>query len=626
MIIKFQSGGTAPFVSYTPLNFNTASNYDSSDIEDTRKTKSSDSKESGKLTEKDLLMAIKDLDALPSDSAQLYDQMVDFVRMQEMGFGDPSMLATQFIRMQQHMKDSVYRKKTFEEAYNNVKENNGLNEYAVTDTGDIVVASNDGGIKFASIEQVLSGEYRPLTNSDLLRLRAESYAGNDTLTQIVSNGIGMEKIVQLINQAMKSVGSSQETYEGLSKDPFQQATVEAMRELQNKINIINSSSSSDEEKQKAISELQAATQASLSQRYAGVTEQGLYKYTESSKNSNEQLKYALNYIYNVLPKNARTILDLHSGGNGKKMIGNLLVSTVNTEHSLKWDMLENDDGTKPGTKESSDSQSRSLDPVTGFIAGMGYQEQAKINIGNSISFVVNGRYSSLVDKSGNPLKPNSTLLDVLGSAFQGVLDTRFLYMGDQLIDGDRTKVLIDDANIIRVDLPVNKELKKKGIISPDLSLSQKIEGAEFDIKTKNITDEEEINEVYRDHELPDKYIKTNKGWNLNQYDWTSFAMIAASAEESAFSDPDSVTLPEITNEGKKNEIINTLKQNDKDYSTGFWGTDFYHGYVFIPIKDDYVAASYSSGNYMKVPGNNAIDIAEKQALQQQYVKPVDVRK
>ena len=108
MTIKFQSGGTAPFVSYTPLNFNTANNYDSSDIEDTRKTKSSDSKESGKLTEKDLLMAIKDLDALPSDSAKLYDQMVNFIRMQEMGFIDPSMLATQFIRMQQHMKDSVY--------------------------------------------------------------------------------------------------------------------------------------------------------------------------------------------------------------------------------------------------------------------------------------------------------------------------------------------------------------------------------------------------------------------------------------------------------------------------------------------------------------------------------------
>jgi hypothetical protein len=93
------------------------------------------------------------------------------------------------------MKDSVYRKGAFEEAYKNVKENNGLNEYAVTDTGDIVVASSDGGIKFASIKQVLSGEYKPLTNADLLRLRAESYAGNDTLTQIVSNGIGMEKIV-----------------------------------------------------------------------------------------------------------------------------------------------------------------------------------------------------------------------------------------------------------------------------------------------------------------------------------------------------------------------------------------------------------------------------------------------
>jgi hypothetical protein len=72
MILKFESGGI-PFVEYTPLNFNTASNYGSVSEESKTKRGSSDSKESGKLTEKDLLMAIKDLDALPSDSAKLYD-------------------------------------------------------------------------------------------------------------------------------------------------------------------------------------------------------------------------------------------------------------------------------------------------------------------------------------------------------------------------------------------------------------------------------------------------------------------------------------------------------------------------------------------------------------------------
>jgi hypothetical protein len=80
------------------------------------------------------------------------------------------------------MKNSVYRKKAFEEAYNNVKANNGLNEYAVTDTGAIAVATEDGGIKFVPLSELNNENYKPLTNNDLLRLRAESYAYNDNLT------------------------------------------------------------------------------------------------------------------------------------------------------------------------------------------------------------------------------------------------------------------------------------------------------------------------------------------------------------------------------------------------------------------------------------------------------------
>lgn len=599
MTIKFQSGGTAPFVSYTPLNFNTASNYDSSDIEDIRKTKSSDSKESGKLTEKDLLMAIKDLDALPSDSAKLYDQMVDFIRMQEMGFIDPSMLATQFIRMQQHMKDSVYRKGAFEEAYKNVKENNGLNEYAVTDTGDIVVADNDGGIKFASIEQVLSGEYKPLTNSDLLRLRAESYAGNDTLTQIVSNGIGMEKIVQLINQAMKSVGSSQETYEGFSRDPFQKATVEAMQELQNKINTINSSASSDEEKQKAINELQTAAQSSLSQRYAGATEQGLYKYTESNKNSNGQLEYALNYIYNVLPKNARTILNLHSGGNGKMMIGSLLASTASTEHSLKWDMLEDVNGTKPGTKESADSQKFSV--AAQFIKGRGQLESFIFQDGTQDGMQLIASTMPITN-NGNPIGI-TTAKDIFSSDYGTSLDSNNISIAGQIISASTTNHIVQKGFAHNVDMPLDQEWLAKGKKVPDLDLMRRKLEADKIIEDNKYTSIQDKNRVYQSNGLPIKY---DDDGTLNTTSWATFAAIDVDAYSGVFPDQDGITMSRYATELTGTEEDSTVaflnqhngKEGAIDYDKkdlpwegrGQWYLNdhdaIYRSTMWIPIYDN----------------------------------------
>ena len=451
MIIKFDSGGTAPFVSYTPLKFNTASNYGSSSEENNTKRGSSDSKESGKLTEKDLLMAIKDLDALPSDSVQLYDQMVDFIRMQEMGYADPTMLATQFIRMQQYMKNSVYRKNAFEEAYKNVKENNGLNEYAVTDTGDIVVASSDGGIKFASIEQVLSGEYKPLTNADLLRLRAESYAGNDTLTQIVSNGIGMEKIIELINTAMKTLGSDENKIEGYTRSPEQ----ESILLLRNKVRqLSNNPNLTDEQRQDLIQELLMISES-------GVQEQGLYKFTNLDRNSQFQIKAALNYIYASLPQNARTILELRSNGNGQAMIMQLLLSTTNTTHQLDWDMIENENGVKPGTKESTESSNGlTTDFVLNVQNGYGGDYSLfSLNNGTNAQFSVEGiNYRSIIDTNGNTIESTNLSTMLAKSGLQGISDTTSIYFGKQKISSDNlSKLVYRNNGGTRVLIPSVKE-------------------------------------------------------------------------------------------------------------------------------------------------------------------------
>jgi hypothetical protein len=73
-----------------------------------------------------------------------------------------------------------------------------------------------------------------------------------------------------------------------------------------------------ETKIEGISEVQSKRIKSGWQILAGTegTPDGFYKITNDKKDSSANVKAALNYIYNILPKNYRTILELNSNGKG----------------------------------------------------------------------------------------------------------------------------------------------------------------------------------------------------------------------------------------------------------------------------------------------------------------------
>lgn len=619
MKIRFlQSGGTAPWVQYQPVTVNTASS--GSSEESTSSTKKSSSE--NKLTDKDLLSLLEKIDGLPSDMQKLYDDLTFYMRIGSLDGLDTSSLATQFIRSTKAVKDAKYRKEAFDKAYDQIKGNGGLHEYAITDTGKIVCQGRDGKLQTLSPSEIRDSEFSPLTNAQLLRIRAESptFAGADWIMDVVSNGIGMEEVNKLIHNYMISLGTSENTEGGFMRNPYKQS----LESLRNLVAQIQDSDAPQKEKEQQI----AALQGQILSEVSGAEEAGLYQYTKTTKSQLNQAKAALSYIYTMLPANAKTLLQTKVGSedNAKALIFQLLVSGTSSTNSIKWDLIEKADGTKPGSKESADADKRNNDPVTGFIAGLGYEKEGNINIGTSQSFKVNGRYSTLVDKSGSLLPANSTFLDVIGSAFGPVLETNQATMGGERLDGDRTKVLITNADIIRVDLPYDKKYyQETGYYRPDLALTKKIEDAEFDVKNAKLTDPEAINRVYtEDHQLPPKYVKDNNGgWKQNTHDWYSFAMIDAVAEETAFSNSDNLTLlTEITDDNKKREIRQVFKKNDEDYSPSegnwIWNNNLYHGQIFIPIRESYIGASYGSGQYTKLNGNDALDIQEKEALLHNY--------
>jgi hypothetical protein len=67
--------------------------------------------------------------------------------------------------------------------------------------------------------------------------------------------------------------------------------------------------------------IEGITQVESNKVKAGLKElaeapDGYYKITKDIKDSSANVKAALNYIYGILPKNYRTILELNSNGNG----------------------------------------------------------------------------------------------------------------------------------------------------------------------------------------------------------------------------------------------------------------------------------------------------------------------
>jgi hypothetical protein len=73
-----------------------------------------------------------------------------------------------------------------------------------------------GKLKELSIEEARSGKYRLLTNSEVLDLNGTnaSFMFDTTLLKIVENGIGMEKVNELIKNASMSLGTSEAQQSG----------------------------------------------------------------------------------------------------------------------------------------------------------------------------------------------------------------------------------------------------------------------------------------------------------------------------------------------------------------------------------------------------------------------------
>ena len=592
---KLQLGGVAPFTVYRPLGVGGETTTQVS--QSTEGT----SKSIKDTTAKDKLDMIKEMfkavqsTGLPVDVNVVYRDLNNLFSRAK-AFGEELSsddIATIYLQSMQKISNLKYSKENYDKAMAVATSNESLNEFAVDASGNYVVQDKEGNLSVAkSLSEIAEKGLNPITNQQLLNLRAYSpnmafQRGDSLITNIINNGMGINKIGAQIKALAGSLGSTEGKLEGISQ--VESGKVKAGLQI-----------------------------------LAGAPD-GYYKITTETKSQKEQVNAALSYIENMLSPAQRAILDSHGGT--KPLIQAFLTSQQDATENITISPL-----TGKAAKDSNgktDGKGGTDTPASvQFLLGNGYSEVVEFNIGNSQSVKALGRFGILQDKEKNNLGQGSTLQDVSKSQFGPILDLDKATFGGTRLTNGYSHIILNNSDCIGVDLPVKKDFS--GNYVPDFQQLSLIEKAEERIHNNKITDPQQINQIYKDLGLPDKF---DSNGNIIQQNYKRFAGIQVILDAKALKGGVPINMNEVSeadDEERELFIEQMKKSGNKDYdlSDGIlwssWGRDkLYKGTIFVPVRED-IAAGYTSGGYpldTDIPNNaNQVAIMQYAPKTQQYQK------
>lgn len=552
----------------------------------------------GKLTEKDLFELMKDVKGLPNDMAALVKNLYEMYTVQVMS-GDTQNLAAIYLQNLMQLKNNVFNQEEYKKAYEQVKAQGGLNEYAITTNGKLVVQDRETKqLHFMSADEIkdsTNDNLQILTNSNLLSLRANSpgLVNDNSVLQIVENGIGMEQIAKMVQERLQSLGTDEIQYKG--------QTVRLNGQLQ------------------AGAEILGALADNERIIFDGSTKlEGLHSWELLNKTQQKQARQALRWIINSLPDNAKTLLTVKAGseGNVESLIMSLIQSRVSetrhftTNFEKTWDDLTGEGKGKGKSKGNDDEDSMEdvkFNTASEWLKGYGVSEQFIINPGSNNAFSVIANRLQLTSSDNNPLGAGKTLLDAASGGYSGILNISQATMGGKRIKSSLLDwVFLDDGMIYSIDFPVTAD----GI--PDLRKDtlQRKKQAEETIKAYGIdlknpdsirTNYSRINQIYQSFGFSDPVY--NSDGSVNQKSWRRFGVINAKADGRALGTDifeNNQLLSPITDDDEIKALTSQIKKDNKDYTfdNNKWiGDDdnFYRGTVWIPIDESFIAAQAGTG-------------------------------
>ena len=586
---KYQAGGGLPFVNFSPV-FAT----DETGAPAVETTKKDDKKDD--LTSKDVLQLLKDMDGLPADMQVIVSSLKNFDladKMDPLGLSSSSDIASRYISLINKIKVAKFNREEYNNAFNQLKGNGGLNEYAVTSEGYLIGSNQEGDFEMFTPDQVNAGVpkekgYSLLTNSNLLYLRANSAdaAFNHKLTTFAQNGIGMEVITKQVSDIIQGLGKSKASEEGFIQMGNNGAVKKGIQFLQ-----------------------KAAKEVGDQKLNENMSVADYYHAGYLTEDQAEQAQLALQYIWSALPANAKSILQVKGGSakGAQALLQSLVYSKTSSNVEFKTTPKKlSKDGSSSGSSDGVDKLK--LSPVQMMQVGYTDHQPVTLQKGTKYATVVNAQVLPITDVN-KKLLGVTTLDKVASSTFGGALDMNNVTMGSQLIDPHAMQnVQIDSTNLYIMNLPIDKN-SPDGTIKPDLSWMSKIEEIDKVIRDQNITDPAQINQLYTDAGLP---VLMDSNGQLNIKDYCKFGVLNGHALNSAFKDLDLLdnTISEVEDEHQIENVLSILNKDrgEKDrikFDSESWldslvGTahdQLFEGTIYIPVRTNAFTGMIGGGEY-----------------------------
>lgn len=606
MIFKFQQGGSAipPLVSYQPIMITNSGASETASMAGSSKS----SEESSDLTDKDLLKMLEKLDGLPNDMQALTKVLQNFyIDQQYSPSPNTANIASRYLQALQMMRTVNFNRKQYDNAFNIISNNGGINELAINEKGQLICVNEKGDFKYLKPEQLTqTTDYRPVTNSELLKLRAYSpeLANDNNILGVIANGIGIKGVIEYIQQFINNLGTSDKSTQGYVTTQQGQ--------------IINGIAT-------LTSAIQEASQQGI--KFDGTT-QDLYQYKILNKSQKEQADAALSYIYRMLPENAKTLLKVRTPNgtseDAQKLIATIIASQIDvTNHydiELKAGKTAQSIGksSNAGTKDSTEQETSLIHNVMQSIGGT--DTQLKVDRGDGIQMTVNGSTYNRVTKPNGDSIGDTSLSNMLDLSGLGsiIKDTHLITFGDQKITPEQMRnITYNNTGIVRANLPINSD----GTVN--LKLLEQYQQAENEINAlgENAT-QEQISNIFEKHDL--KSLLTPNG----KPDITKFGAFIVTegytTKSNGIKDTDFVKKIDDPTDAqieliKESLAIGTGKDRKKpDIDTFDWWNpfdyfsvdDIYKAAIYIPITNNQLAAVTGA--------NQHIDYDEAMQLEDKY--------
>ena len=585
-ISKLQAGG---FASYTPLNSPTVQ---LPSVGVPSQQASSNNEEGEGLLSKDVVKQLLE-NGLMND-VDLYIKNLSNLSQNLMG--NPRSAGQVMLNQYPQINKIIQNKELLTNAIKKADENRGLGEYAITTTGQLIVRDEDGNLSQISAEELKnnSGDYQPLTNSELASLRQTnpSMAFNTNVFEVIGNAVGPDKITDYILGIASKIGydkMSSEGYMSKKDENIAQGMEELLKDGAN----------------------------------------GIYKVTQTQSSQNTKATQALKYIYSVLPQNMRNFLRVQAASQGQdptkgahELIATLISSTLNDDTSSKVDFDSAQTTAAKGGKEGSGGTFDENQSIA-ILNGQGAERSFVLNPGSNYNFVMNmTHYQTPTDKTSNKAIGKSDRLDNLlqESSWAGLVDTGAIYFGKQKVEeGIFDRIVYDNSDGFgTVLLPYTMQ---DGHVTVDFNTLEGIQNAQQEVKNKGITTSLEKQEIYAKYGIPQWYgVNDDPEFAKRNGLVRPFLVFSglSTDDENTMSpdDPFVKTLNSQEKEGAKRKFLQAINApatksgKPGNYDIDNWynfmvgGNDMLSATVYMPLTQDYVT-QYTANSSFKLPNSEA---------------------